>query len=50
LPDLPVRASQWLFGQDLLPDVSGWAYLGTTLAVVAASLALLAWRYRGTGD
>ena len=42
---LPVLSVDWIFGQRLQPNLDGWDYLGATLGVIAASLALLSWQY-----
>ncbi len=45
LLSLPIQAVDWLFGQRVVPHLNGWAYMGATLVVTFASLALLVWQY-----
>ncbi|HWE64751.1 MAG TPA: ABC transporter permease subunit [Chloroflexota bacterium] len=45
LLNAPIQTVNWLFGQPLRYNLSGWSYLGVTAAAIAVSLALLAWRY-----
>lgn len=43
---LPLQAVVWMFGQSTGVDVSGWAFLGASLAVIGLSGALSVWQYQ----
>ena len=57
LIQLPIRAARWIFGEapeprvtGYVPSVSGGVYTGACVALIAASLVLVTWRYRRAGD
>ncbi len=50
LGSMPTSVADWLFDRPLYPALSGWAYLGTALAVIVVSLGLMVWRYQKVGD
>jgi ABC-2 type transport system permease protein len=48
LATLPLQVDRWIFAQQLHPNLSGWVYLGTTLAMIAVALFLTGWQYLRT--